>query len=278
MKRLFDEVSKECSKIVTQKYSTSFSLGILFLDKQMRGPIYSIYGFVRFADEIVDTFHDYDKNKLLECFGEDTFAAIENGISMNPILNSFQETVHRYKISCKWVSAFLESMKTDLHKKDFCTESYGKYIYGSAEVVGLMCLHVFTEGNEKLFEHLRPFAMRLGAAFQKVNFLRDIKADNETLGRTYFPGLDLRNFSSADKKNIEKEIEIDFAEALKGIRQLPVSSRKGVYLAYRYYHALFKKIKKMQPENMMDGRIRVPNFQKIILMAKSNLDHRLNII
>ncbi len=278
MKRLFDEVSKECSKIVTKKYSTSFSLGILFLDKQMRGPIYSSYGFVRFADEIVDTFHDYDKNKLLKCFEEDTFAAIENKISMNPILNSFQETVHRYKISGKWVKAFLESMKTDLHKKDFCTESYEKYIYGSAEVVGLMCLHVFTEGNEKLFEHLRPFAMRLGAAFQKVNFLRDIKADNETLGRIYFPGLDLNNFSSADKKNIEKGIDIDFAEALKGIRQLPVSSRKGVYLAYRYYSTLFNKIKKLPPANMMNGRIKVANFQKIILMAKSNLDHRLNII
>jgi phytoene/squalene synthetase len=278
MKFLFDEVSRECSKITTRKYSTSFSFGILFLNRGLRDPIYSIYGFVRFADEIVDSFHDYDKKKLLEYFEKETYAAIENRISMNPILNSLQEAVHKYKISNEWIVTFLESMKMDLYQKDFLDNEYKKYIYGSAEVVGLMCLHVFTEGDEKLFHKLKPYAMRLGAAFQKVNFLRDIKADNEMLGRNYFPGLNLKNFSKADKAIIEKEIEVDFEESLNGIRQLPVSSRKGVYLAYKYYHTLFKKIKRLPPERVFNARIRVPNFQKFLLMLKSNLNYRLNII
>jgi phytoene/squalene synthetase len=278
MKRLFDEVSKECSKIVTQKYSTSFSLGILFLDKQMRGPIYSIYGFVRFADEIVDTFHNYDKNKLLRCFEQDTYAAIENRISMNPILNSFQEVVHTFKISQQWIRIFLESMKTDLSQKNFLNDEYKNYIHGSAEVVGLMCLHVFTEGDGILFEKLKPYAMRLGSAFQKVNFLRDIKSDNEMLGRVYFPGIDLNNFSMIHKNTIEKEIEEDFREALKGIRMLPESSRKGVYLAYHYYKVLFNKIKKIPPERILNERIRVANSRKLMVMVASNLKHSFNMI
>ena len=277
MKSLFDEVSASCSKITTKKYSTSFSLGILFLDKKLRSPIYSIYGFVRFADEIVDSFHGYDKKSLLQHFREDTYAAIENKISLNPILNSFQHVVHQYGIKMQWINSFLDSMEMDLHKQNYNNENYNKYILGSAEVVGLMCLHVFTEGDEKVFEELKPYAMKLGAAFQKVNFLRDIKADNEDLGRTYFPDVDLKNFKTHDKLKIEKEIENDFAEALTGIKMLPISSRKGVYLAYYYYTVLFKKIKRMPAQRIMNERVRIPNFQKLILMFKSNIRHQLNI-
>ena len=277
MKSLFDEVSAACSKITTKKYSTSFSLGILFLDKKMRGPVYSIYGFVRFADEIVDSFHGYDKKSLLQHFRNETYTAIENKISLNPILNSFQYVVNQYGIKMEWISSFLDSMEMDLHKQNYNNESYNKYILGSAEVVGLMCLHVFTEGDEKLFAQLKPYAMKLGAAFQKVNFLRDIKADNEDLGRTYFPDVNLKNFNTHDKLKIEKEIESDFAEALTGIKMLPAGSRKGVYLAYYYYNVLFKKIKKMPAQRIMNERVRISNFQKLILMFKSNLRHQLNI-
>ena len=277
MKSLFDEVSASCSKITTKKYSTSFSLGILFLNKNIRNPIYSIYGFVRFADEIVDSFHGYDKKSLLQHFREDTYAAIENKISLNPILNSFQHVVHQYGIKMQWINSFLDSMEMDLHKQNYNNENYNKYILGSAEVVGLMCLHVFTEGDEKVFEELKPYAMKLGAAFQKVNFLRDIKADNEDLGRTYFPDVDLKNFKTHDKLKIEKEIENDFAEALTGIKMLPKNSRNGVYLAYYYYTVLFKKIKKMPAQRIMNERARIPNFQKFILMFKSNLRYQLNI-
>jgi len=277
MKSLFDEVSASCSKITTKKYSTSFSLGILFLNKNIRNPIYSIYGFVRFADEIVDSFHGYDKKSLLQNFREDTYTAIENKISLNPILNSFQHVVNQYGIKMQWINSFLDSMEMDLHKQNYNNENYNKYILGSAEVVGLMCLHVFTEGDEKVFEELKPYAMKLGAAFQKVNFLRDIKADNEDLGRTYFPDVDLKNFKTHDKLKIEKEIENDFAEALTGIKMLPISSRKGVYLAYYYYTVLFKKIKRMPAQRIMNERVRIPNFQKLILMFKSNIRHQLNI-
>ena len=277
MKSLFDEVSASCSQITTKKYSTSFSLGILFLDKKIRNPIYSIYGFVRFADEIVDSFHGYDKQALLLHFREETYAAIKNKISLNPILNSFQHVVHQYGINMQWIDSFLDSMEMDLQKKNFNTEEYHKYILGSAEVVGLMCLHVFTEGDEKLFAKLQPYAMKLGAAFQKVNFLRDLKADNEYLGRTYFPGINLNHFNPQDKLKIEKEIENDFAEALVGIKKLPESSRKGVYLAYYYYTVLFKKIKRLPAQRIMRERVRIPNVQKIVLMFKSSLRHQLNI-
>ena len=277
MKSLFDEVSASCSKITTKKYSTSFSLGILFLNKNIRNPIYSIYGFVRFADEIVDSFHGYDKKSLLQNFREDTYAAIENKISLNPILNSFQHVVHKYGIKMQWINSFLDSMEMDLHKQNYNNENYNKYILGSAEVVGLMCLHVFTEGDEKKFSQLKPYAMKLGAAFQKVNFLRDIKADNEDLGRTYFPDVDLKNFKTQDKLKIENEIENDFLEALAGIKMLPKNSRNGVYLAYYYYTVLFKKIKKMPAQRIMNERARIPNFQKFILMFKSNLRYQLNI-
>jgi 15-cis-phytoene synthase len=278
MKHLFDEVSTECSKITMWKYSTSFSLGILLLKKRLRIPIYSIYGFVRFADEIVDSFHAYDKKKLLDDFRRETYTAIQNKISLNPILNSFQEVVHRYEIPLDWVDTFLNSMEMDLYNNNYCEEKYKKYILGSAEVVGLMCLRVFTEGNENLFDKLKCYAIKLGAAFQKVNFLRDIKADNEELGRMYFPNVDLKNFSSTHKIKIENEIENDFAEALKGIRLLPKSSRSGVFAAYCYYAILFKKIKRLPPYKIWNERVRISNSKKILLLFQSGLRHKLNMI
>ena len=271
MKQLFDELSLECSRITTKKYSTSFSLGILFLSRRMRSPIYSIYGFVRFADEIVDSFHAYDKKNLLENFRKETYDAIENRISLNPILNSFQHVVHRYDISPQLISSFLQSMEMDLDKKQYDADGYSKYIFGSAEAVGLMCLCVFTEGNKKLYGELKQFAMKLGAAFQKVNFLRDVKSDNLELGRTYFPGVDLKNFTLGDKRKIERDIERDFKEAVIGILRLPSSSRKGVFLAYYYYLMLFKKIKQLPPCQILNERIRIPDHEKYLLLMKLNL-------
>jgi len=278
MKRLFDEVSKECSKITTWKYSTSFSLGILLLKRHLRIPIYSIYGFVRFADEIVDSFHAYDKRKLLDDFRRETYTAIQDKISLNPILNSFQEVVHQYEIPLEWIDTFLNSMEMDLYRNNYGEEKYEKYILGSAEVVGLMCLRVFTEGNENLFNNLKCYAIKLGAAFQKVNFLRDIKADNEELGRTYFPDVDLKNFSRANKIKIETDIENDFAEALQGIRLLPKSSRNGVFAAYCYYIILFKKLKRLPPHRILNERVRISNSKKILLIFQSGLKHKLNMI
>jgi len=278
MKSLFDEVSATCSKITTKRYSTSFSLGILYFDTKIRQPIYSIYGFVRIADEIVDSFHGYDKRRLLQHFKEEAYASIEQRISLNPILNSFQHAVHTYGIQMQWIDSFLDSMEMDLDKQSYNHDNYNKYIQGSAEVVGLMCLHVFTKGDDALFAQLKPYAMKLGSAFQKVNFLRDIKADSEGLGRTYFPGVNLKDFNTQDKLRIEMDIENDFAEALIGIRMLPSNSRNGVYLAYCYYYALFKKIKRLPAEHIMSERVRIANSQKLLLMFKSNLRHKLNIL
>ena len=278
MKSLFDKVSVGCSRLATKAYSTSFSLGIFFLARPLRDPVYAIYGFVRFADEIVDSFHGYQKKELLDSFRKDTEIAIREKISLNPILNSFQFVVHKYKIRQQWIDIFLDSMAMDLQHQDYDYEKYQKYIFGSAEVVGLMCLHVFTEGDEGLFERLRPFAMKLGAAFQKVNFLRDIRSDSLHLGRTYFPEVDLNSFSKTEKHKIEKEIEADFSEALKGIKMLPQSSQNGVYMAYYYYLALFRRIKRLPAEKILNERIRIPNFQKMLLMLSSNLRHKLNLI
>jgi 15-cis-phytoene synthase len=278
MKSLFDHVSRECSKLTTKAYSTSFSLGILFLNKRLRGPIYAVYGFVRFADEIVDSFHGYNKKELLANFRRHTEEAIRDRISLNPILNSFQDVVHRYHIRPEWINLFLDSMEMDLRKVQYNDASYKEYILGSAEVVGLMCLHVFVEGDDEEFRKLQPYAMRLGAAFQKVNFLRDMKSDHEDLGRMYFPEIDLKNFTREDKKKIEHEIEIDFKEALKGIRLLPLSSRNGVYLAFRYYLELFNKIKRLPPHRILQERIRIPNSHKLLVMFKSKLMHQLNLL
>jgi len=278
MKSLFDDVSLQCSKLTTRAYSTSFSLGIYFLNKNLHNPIYSIYGFVRFADEIVDSFEGYNKKYLLEKFKAETYEAIENKISLNPILNSFQQTVHHFNINLELIEIFLKSMAMDLEKINYSNEKYEQYILGSAEVVGLMCLHVFTDGNIEKYEELKPYAMKLGAAFQKVNFVRDMKADYQVLGRTYFPNINIKTFSANEKRNIEIEIENDFKEALVGIKKLPASSQGGVYLAYVYYNSLFKKIKKLPAQKIMNERIRISNGEKFGLMINSMFHYKLNLL
>ena len=269
MKNLFDRVSAQTSKHTTKTYSTSFSLGIYCLNKKLHRAIYNIYGFVRFADEIVDTFHDYDKETLLKEFREDTYKAIDRKISLNPILNSFQEVVNKYKIDVELIDCFLNSMEMDLKQNSHSDESYEQYILGSAEVVGLMCLRVFTNGNEEHYQNLKPSAMKLGAAFQKVNFLRDIKNDMDYLGRIYFPKVNLKCLTEVEKREIELEIEKDFNGALIGINQLPSSSKYGVYVAYVYYKSLFNKIKSTPSNKIMVERIRVPNYKKISLLFSS---------
>ncbi len=278
MKALFDEVSMMCSKLTTKRYSTSFSLGILFLKNPIRNPIYAIYGFVRFADEIVDSFDGYDKKYLLDKFRADLYEALEHRISLNPILNSFQQVIHQYNIDIELVNVFLDSMEMDLEKQFYVKENYEKYILGSAEVVGLMCLKVFLDGNQEKYDELKPFAMKLGAAFQKINFLRDLKDDYKTLGRTYFPNVDMNEFTLQSKREIEDEIALDFKEALIGIKNLPVTSKGGVYLAYVYYLTLFKKIKRVSVERVLVERIRVSNGEKIALMFKSMLQFKTNML
>jgi phytoene/squalene synthetase len=278
MQTIYDEVSHACSKITTNKYSTSFSLGIKALHKKYRDPIYCIYGFVRFADEIVDSFHGFDKQQLLNDFKKDTYAAIEMKLSLNPILHSFQQVVHAYRIRKEWIDCFLESMEMDLEKKEYSEEQYKKYILGSAEVVGLMCLHVFTEGDDREFDRLQPFAMKLGSAFQKINFLRDVKADNEMLGRTYFPKVDLKHFTSQDKLDIEADIAADFKDGLSGIRMLPKTSRRGVYLAYYYYMDLFRKIRNASADSILNQRMRISNSRKLLLMLVAYCRNEINYI
>jgi phytoene synthase len=278
MKELYDKVSIRCSRLTTNAYSTSFSLGIRCLEKKLRDPIYSIYGFVRFADEIVDTFHDFDKKKLLQQFREDTFRSIKDGISLNPILNSFQKTVNLYHIEADLIDQFLKSMEMDLAQKSYDIHAFKQYILGSAEVVGLMCLRIFCEGNNEMFEKLRPYAMSLGSAFQKINFLRDLNADYMGLGRIYFPGLEMDEFNEEAKAQIEESITVDFHKGYLGIKQLPRSARFGVYVAYVYYLALFKKIRNTAPEHVMNGRIRIRNRHKARLFAYSYVKHQLNMI
>ncbi len=278
MKKLFDELSYQVSIATTKKYSTSFSLGILALKPAIRHSIYAIYGFVRLADEIVDSFHDYDKEALLRRFTEQTWQAIEEGISLNPILQSFQETVRTYQIDRALIEQFLHSMEMDLQKVEYDSELYQEYILGSAEVVGLMCLQVFVNGNKAQYEHLKPYAMKLGSAFQKVNFLRDLKDDFHVLGRTYFPSIEMNVFNNEVKSKIEEEIAVEFKESLAGIKQLPVSSRFGVYLAYKYYLSLFNKIRKISAERIMKERIRIPNGQKLSLAMSSYVQYKMAIL
>ena len=278
MKSLFDDVSVKCSKLTTRAYSTSFSLGIYFLNHRLRDAIYSIYGFVRLADEIVDSFHSYDKEYLLAKFKQETYEAIKTRISLNPILNSFQHAVHQYNISTELIETFLRSMQMDLEKVNYNSEKYNQYILGSAEVVGLMCLQVFTENDTQLYKELKPYAMKLGAAFQKVNFLRDVKTDYEQLNRTYFPKVDFKNFTLPMKLQIEKEIAKDFSGAYNGILQLPIKARFGVYVAYKYYLSLFKKIKKTKTANILEQRIRIPNYGKVLIVAKAGVRKQLNIL
>lgn len=277
-KQLFDSVSITCSRKTTHAYSTSFSMGIRTLGKDFRNPVYAIYGFVRFADEIVDTFHEYNKIDLFKRFREDTVRAIDEKISLNPILNSFQKVYHQFNFEWSLVDTFLKSMEMDLDKTEYDRNGYENYILGSAEVVGLMCLKVFTKGDTLEYDKLRPFAMRLGSAFQKINFLRDLKADFETLGRAYFPEIDLSTFDDSTKQKIEEEIAADFAEAYKGILLLPKDARFGVYVAYTYYIRLFQKIKSLPSNRIMEERIRIPNQRKFALILKSFVQHNLNLL
>lgn len=278
MKQLFDELSYSVSKITTQKYSTSFSLGILALKPSIRMAIYAIYGYVRLADEIVDSFHDYDKVKLLNRLKVETEIALLEKISLNPILQAFQETVHKYSIDTTLIDKFLHSMEMDLQQIDYNSELYKEYIFGSAEVVGLMCLQVFTNGNKNKFDELKPYAMKLGSAFQKINFLRDLKDDYRVLGRTYFPNIDMNIFDNKVKSEIEKEIEQEFKEALIGIKRLPNSSIFGVYLAYKYYWALFQKIKRKSSKEILNNRVRIPNSEKAYVAFKSYLRYKTALL
>lgn len=278
MIHLFHSTSQQCSKITTETYSTSFSSAIKLLHKDLRTPIYNIYGFVRFADEIVDTFHGFNKQQLLDEFKIETYNAIERGISLNPVLHSFQITVNEYRIELGLIDAFFKSMECDLSKAKYDAAGYAAYIYGSAEVVGLMCLNIFCEGDKNLYDKLKPSAQALGAAFQKVNFLRDVKADYQELNRTYFPEMDFKNFTAAMKIQIEQEITQDFAHAYQGILQLPVKARFGVYVAYKYYLSLFKKIKKVQPSKILEQRIRIPNYSKAFILAKAGIRTQFNIL
>jgi phytoene synthase len=275
---LYDRVCYECSVQTTKAYSTSFSLGIRFLGKPLRRPVYAIYGFVRFADEIVDSFHDHDKKDLFERFKADTYAAIDEGISLNPILHAFQRVFHQYQIDREHVDLFLRSMEWDLKRNDYDRQGFEDYVVGSAEVVGLMCLRVFVDGDDTRYQELLPSAKRLGAAFQKINFLRDLKDDFEEKGRTYFPGLDMTQFTETTKKSIESEIESDFKAAHIGILQLPRSSRLGVHVAYIYYLRLFEKIRRLPSERIMEERIRIPNGRKLTLLFSSYVRHQFNLL
>jgi len=277
-KPLFDRVSQDCSALTTKAYSTSFSLGIRMLSPELRAPIQAVYGFVRFADEIVDTFHDFDKEELFKRFKADTHLAIQEGISLNPILNSFQWAFHTYEMDIAHVDKFLESMELDLDQTAYDREGYDDYIVGSAEVVGLMCLSIFVKGDKEQYYALLPHARSLGAAFQKINFLRDLRADWAGLGRTYFPGLSLDGFDFEAKQSIEAEIEADFAHALEGILRLPKTSRLGVYMAYVYYTRLFQKIKRLPHSRILEDRIRIPNRQKALLLMGSYVRHQFNLL
>ena len=279
MKEIFDRVSYECSEKVTKTYSTSFSMATKLLSKSIRKDIYNIYGFVRFADEIVDSFHNFNKSELFNSFAEDLDKALLNKISLNPILNSFQHTYHKYSIDRDLVDSFMKSMRMDLKKKKYSTaKEYKEYIYGSADVVGLMCLKVFVQGNEKQFQKLKINAMKLGSAFQKVNFLRDIKADQENLKRSYFPNTQFNNLSELEKNTIINEIEDDFKLGLQGIKELPIVAKFGVFIAYRYYNQLLKKLKKTPATEIINKRIRVPNLKKLELLTRSYVKYQLNLL
>lgn len=278
MKQIFDDVSIKCSRLTTRSYSTSFSMGIRFLAADLRDPIYAIYGFVRLADEIVDSFHDFQKERLLHEFEVDTFKALEDGISLNPILNSFQHAVRKYNIDHECIRTFLKSMRMDLHKEAYSDEEYDTYILGSAEVVGLMCLSVFLRGDTERYAELRPFAMKLGAAFQKINFLRDLHADFNQLGRTYFPGVNMAEFDEKVKKEIEADIERDFATGYEGIKKLPKDARFGVFVAYVYYHRLLHKIKGKPTAEILSHRVRISNNHKYALFVTSYVRHSFNLM
>jgi 15-cis-phytoene synthase len=275
---LFHTVSEQCSRTTTETYSTSFFSAIKLLHADLRQPIFNIYGFVRFADEIVDTFHHFNKAQLLQNFKTEAYLAIDQKISLNPILNSFQRTVNKYNIDKGLIDAFFISMEMDLTPQTYNPQLYQTYIYGSAEVVGLMCLYVFCDGNKEKYESLKNTARSLGAAFQKVNFLRDVKADYNGLDRIYFPGCNFNDFNNESKRKIEEEIEADFKQAYEGIMQLPMKAKFGVYVSYKYYMSLFKKIKRVQPERILEKRIRVPNYMKAMIVLRAGLKNQLNLL
>lgn len=278
MKTLYDKISIRNSKMVTKAYSTSFSLGIRFLAKRFQNPIYAVYGFVRLADEIVDSFHGYPKAEMLAELKEETFRAIERGISTNPILNSFQDVVNTYKIDHENILTFLKSMEMDLHDQEYNQQAYEEYILGSAEVVGLMCLRVFTEGNDAMYQELKPAAMKLGSAFQKINFLRDFKADKDGLGRMYFPQLQTQSFNEYTKREIEADVLKDFQDGYEGIKKLPKDARFGVYVAYIYYSRLLNKIVTLPPQAILEERVRISDKQKYALFFGSYLRHSFNLL
>ncbi len=277
MYELYDNISYKASKIITRAYSTSFSLGILFIKKAVRKDIYAIYGFVRLADEIVDTFHDFNKKELLEKFKSDVYTAIDEGISLNPILQSFQVTVNKYKIDRLLIDQFLHSMEMDLNKKTYNADNYKEYILGSAEVVGLMCLKIFAVGEQELYDELKPYAMSLGSAYQKINFLRDLKDDYSNLGRTYFPGIDMKLFNESAKQELIQDIEKDFARGYIGIKKLPRNARFGVFLSYKYYYGLLIKIKRASPSEMLKKRIRISDKRKMYVLFRSALQYKLHL-
>lgn len=278
MLHLFHRASEDCSRTVTDTYSTSFSSAIRLLHKDLRAPIHNVYGFVRLADEIVDTFHEFDKPALLAQFKAETFAAIDRGISLNPILHSFQRTIREKNIDLTLLHAFFRSMEQDLSKHSYNSEEYREYVYGSAEAVGLMCLQIFCEGNKEQYEKLKAPARALGAAFQKVNFLRDIKSDYNGLARVYFPGCDFCNFTHSDKLQIEADILRDFKDAYRGILQLPLKARFGVYVSYKYYFSLFKKIRRLEPARILEERIRIPNYSKTMIILLAGVKNQLRLI
>lgn len=278
MMQLFHTASERCSRITTEVYSTSFASAIKLLHRDLQHSIYNIYAFVRFADEIVDTFHDYDKTTLLTQFKKETYEALDRKLSLNPILHSFQKTVHKYSVDRELIGAFFRSMEMDLRKTHYDNAGYNEYIYGSAEVVGLMCLYIFCEGNKELYGKLELSARSLGAAFQKVNFLRDIKTDFTGMDRVYFPSCDFTNFTSIDKLKIEEDIENDFTGAYQGILNLPIKARFGVYVAYKYYFSLFKKIKKLKPSRILEERIRIPNYGKALIIVRAGVKNKLHLI
>lgn len=277
-RELYDRVCLKCSKLTTNSYSTSFSLGIRFLHRDFHLPIYAIYGFVRFADEIVDTFHEHNKRQLLDRFRADTYQAIEEKISLNPILHSFQLVVNKYKIERELIDTFLHSMELDLSEKKYDEEGYKEYIDGSAEVVGLMCLRVFLEGDNERYHQLKHYARRLGSAFQKINFLRDLKADYQLMGRTYFPGVDMSEFNDVVKSEIERDVQQDFDDGLTGIKMLPKKSRFGVFVAYTYYQSLFNKVKKTPAAVILNQRVRISNKRKYWLFIVCYVRHQLNML
>lgn len=278
MKKIYDKIAIDTSKTITRRYSTSFSLGIRFLSKELREPIYNIYGFVRVADEIVDTFHDHPQREMLDEFRVDTYQAIARKISTNPVLQAFQKVVNEFGIERELIETFLDSMEMDLEKVEYNPEKYKQYILGSAEVVGLMCLRVFVNKNNALYDELKPYAMKLGSAFQKINFLRDLKADYNDLGRMYFPDVDLSDFNDAVKKCLEKEIQEDFHQGYLGIKKLPKSSRFGVYVAYVYYSRLLHSISQKPASMLLQERVRIPNHRKYALFLGSYVKHSFNLI